>query len=44
MSRVGVNKEKVIRILVAKGLHEATSQIEYDGLVTFSVSTTEYEG
>ncbi|MBY5660415.1 hypothetical protein [Rhizobium leguminosarum] len=44
MSRVGSNKEKVINILVAKGLHEATSQVEYDGVLTFSVSTTEYEG
>lgn len=44
MSRVGSNKEKVIGILVAKGLHDATSRVEYDGLVTFSVSTTEYEG
>lgn len=44
MSRVGANKEKVIGILVAKGLHEATSKVEYDGLVTFSVSTAQYEG
>ncbi|MDX1216285.1 hypothetical protein GOL99_12145 [Sinorhizobium medicae] len=44
MSRVGANKEKVIGILVAKGLHEASSRVEYNGLVTFSVSTTDYEG
>ncbi|TAW02082.1 hypothetical protein [Rhizobium ruizarguesonis] len=44
LSRVGANKQKVIGILVAKGLHEATSKVEYNGLVTFSVSTTEYEG
>lgn len=44
MTRVGADKEKVINILVAKGLHEATSKVEYDGVVTFSVSTTDYEG
>lgn len=44
ISRVGSNKEKVIGILVAKGLHEATSKVEYNGLITFSVSATEYEG
>ncbi|KQQ72445.1 hypothetical protein ASF70_13015 [Rhizobium sp. Leaf321] len=43
-NRVGANKEKVIGILVAKGLHEASSQVDYNGVVTFSVSKTEYEG
>lgn len=44
LSRVGTNKEKVIGILVAKGLHEAVSEVEYEGLVTLSVSKAEHEG
>lgn len=43
MSRVGANKERVIGILVAKGLHEAASAVEYEGVVTLSASKAEHE-
>ncbi|MEH2702860.1 MULTISPECIES: hypothetical protein [Rhizobium] len=44
IKRTNANKEKVIGILLAKGLHEAVAASDYSGVVIFSVSKADYEG
>ncbi|MDQ0513527.1 hypothetical protein [Ancylobacter amanitiformis] len=42
--RLSHNKERVLAILVAKALNKVSGSAEYNGEVTFSTSTAEYEG